>query len=228
MPRSVPIGDPLPQFGGMTSEVDVRNVILVVIDDLGVEQVRSSGKPADAAGFAPQPTLDALAARGVSFSRFYTAPACSMTRAKAKTGRHEFHTGMGGLAESTEQPLLLAETCLPRMIDLSTAGAVRCWMTGKHHISTFANGRERHPVLIGYEYWAGSLRNLERGSEDYYSWNRFEDRRGWPQAHVTRCNEWAPRQNFADALAWIREGPEPFFCWIAVYVPHTPYQRPPA
>lgn len=224
MPLAPPT--PVPKFG-LTSEVDVRNVILLILDDIGREQIRSSGKAADSGGFAPQPVLDALAARGVTFTRAYSTPACSMTRACAHAGRYGFHGGWGGLIESSEQPVLLTETCLPRMITQATDGAVRSGMFGKHHISTFANGRERHPVEIGFERYRGCLRNLERGSEDYYSWNRYSQDRGQAEATVTRCNTWAPSQTFQDALDWIREVGEPFFAWIALNTPHTPHQRPP-
>ena len=225
MPFGIPV--PIPQFG-LTSEGDVRNVLVVVIDDLGREQIRSSGKAADSAGFAPQPNLDALAARGVTFTRAYSAPACSMTRACAQTGRYGFHGGWGSLIESSQQPILLDETCLPRMITQATGGVTRSACFGKWHVSTFANGRERHPVLSGYERWRGSLRNLERGSEDYYSWNRVEDDRGGPGPVVRRCDRWAVSQNVDDCLEWVSEVKENWFAWVALNVPHTPYQRPPA
>lgn len=205
------------------------NLILWIDDDRGREQVRLSGRAADAAGYPPQPTWDSLAARGVTFTRAYSMPACSMTRANGLTGRYGFHTGLGGLAEGTAQPLLLDELCLPQMLKQASEGAVRTAAFGKWHVSTFANGAAKHPCAVGFEQWSGSLRNLERGSEDYYSWNRWEHRQGWGRALVERNTTWTPTQMVDDALAWLATigADEQFFLWLAPNAPHVPYQRPP-
>ena len=48
-------------------------------------------------GEIPTPNLDALAARGVRFTQFYSTPRCSPTRASLLTGLYPHQAGMGHL-----------------------------------------------------------------------------------------------------------------------------------
>lgn len=195
------------------------NVLIWVMDDMGREQIRPTGTLATA---AVQLNVEGLCQRGVRFTRAWSAPACSMTRANGQTGRYGFHTGVGALVESTQQPLLPAEVCLPRGLKRATGNGYQCGIFGKWHLSTAANGRGQHPLDCGWDVYQGCLRNLERGQESYYSWNR------WEGNSYKRCNEYAVTRNVTDALDWISTVNGPWLCWIAPNVPHSPYERPPA
>jgi arylsulfatase A-like enzyme len=68
------------------------NILLLIADDVGVEQFAPFGigsKPAST------PNLDALAARGMRFSRVWSQAMCSPTRATLLSGRYGFRTGVG-------------------------------------------------------------------------------------------------------------------------------------
>lgn len=66
------------------------NVILIMTDDLGWHDVGFNGNTE-----VKTPNLDALAAKGVIFNRFYSAsPVCSPTRASVMTGRHPLRTNI--------------------------------------------------------------------------------------------------------------------------------------
>ena len=56
------------------------NIIVILVDDLGWSDIGSYG------GEIATPNLDALAARGVRFTQFYSTPRCSPTRASLLTG----------------------------------------------------------------------------------------------------------------------------------------------
>lgn len=203
------------------------NVLVLIGDDQGREQLRPYGTLASAPKLL---SIERLCAGGVRFGRFWSMPACSMTRAALETGRYSFHTGIGGLVESTQQPVLPLEVLLPRGLKRATGNAYACGKFGKHHISTSANRRGKHPIDCGWDIYQGSLRNLERASESYYSWNRQDWRMqdGEVVGSVKRCNVWAPTQNVNDALAWINVQSGPWLAWVAFNTPHTPYMRPPA
>ncbi len=67
------------------------NIILMMADDLGWGDVRCfrPDSPIDT------PNLDAMAAAGMQFNRFYAAaPVCSPTRGSCLTGRHPFRYGV--------------------------------------------------------------------------------------------------------------------------------------
>ena len=66
------------------------HVIIVTSDDQGWSQAGCYGHP-----FLKTPHLDAMAANGLRFERFYAnAPVCSPTRAGILTGRSNNRTGV--------------------------------------------------------------------------------------------------------------------------------------
>ena len=66
------------------------NIILVMADDQGWGQTSYNGHPV-----LKTPNLDAMAANGLCFNRFYAAaPVCSPTRASVLTGRTNMRTGV--------------------------------------------------------------------------------------------------------------------------------------
>jgi Sulfatase len=75
------------------AQTDSRpNVILILVDDMGWSDIGSYGSK------IPTPNLDALAARGVRFTQFYSTPrCCSPTRASLLTGLYPHQAGMGHL-----------------------------------------------------------------------------------------------------------------------------------
>jgi arylsulfatase A-like enzyme len=66
------------------------NIVLLMADDLGW------GDPGFNGGtIIGTPNLDAMAASGLKFNRFYSAaPVCSPTRGSCLTGRHPFRYGV--------------------------------------------------------------------------------------------------------------------------------------
>ncbi len=76
-------------FFGCSSGVDarpepVRNIVFILIDDLGVMDLVCYGSD-----YYETPHLDALASQGMRFTEAYTAhPVCSPTRASILTGRY--------------------------------------------------------------------------------------------------------------------------------------------
>src|SRR5262245_52162050 len=68
------------------------NVLLLIADDLGVDQLAAYGIGANP---PPTPNLDQLIASGVLFQSAWSQPTCSPTRATIQTGRYGFRTGIG-------------------------------------------------------------------------------------------------------------------------------------
>ena len=66
------------------------NIILLMSDDQGWGDVGYNGNPV-----LKTPVLDAMAANGIRFDRYYAAaPVCSPTRASCLTGRHPYRYGI--------------------------------------------------------------------------------------------------------------------------------------
>lgn len=80
-----------PSFAA-NSRAGKPNVILVMADDMGYGDVGYNGHKT-----LKTPHLDAMAANGLRFNRFYAAaPVCSPTRGSALTGRHPSRYGIFG------------------------------------------------------------------------------------------------------------------------------------
>ena len=75
--------------GEGSSAGDRPNTLLLVADDLGYADLGSYGSD------IRTPNLDALAAEGIRFTQFHTAPLCAPTRAMLLTGNNNHVAGMG-------------------------------------------------------------------------------------------------------------------------------------
>ena len=85
------------------------NIIVILVDDMGWSDIGSYG------GEIPTPNLDALAARGVRFTQFYSTPRCSPTRASLLTGLYPHQAGMGHL-DNVIRDRVVGDDRPPRMI----------------------------------------------------------------------------------------------------------------
>ena len=134
------------------------NILLLLIDDIGPDQLRcfdpSHGITGLAAGpnlytgsypYAPTPNINRLASEGVRFARAYSSPICSPSRAQVQTGRYPFRTGLGGIvtqnARAKPYPhdrqgpdLPVAEYTLPEVLGLFAPSYTPA-MFGKWHLS---------------------------------------------------------------------------------------------
>ncbi|MFN7545792.1 MAG: sulfatase [Acidobacteriota bacterium] len=86
-----------------------RNVVLIVVDDLGYKDIRPYGSETHPVPY-PTPHLERLASESALFRRFYAAcPVCSPTRASILTGKYPVRTGITdwipGMADPPEAKL---------------------------------------------------------------------------------------------------------------------------
>src|SRR5690242_18473413 len=69
------------------------NIVLIVADDLGYSDLGCFGSEIST------PNIDALASQGQLFTNFYTAAACSPSRAMLLSGNDNHIAGLGDMAE---------------------------------------------------------------------------------------------------------------------------------
>jgi len=84
-----------PPFFEVKAPENAPNVVIVLIDDIGF------GGPSTFGGPIQTPTLDRLAAEGISYNNFHTTALCSPTRNALKTGRNHHTTNTGSIMESS-------------------------------------------------------------------------------------------------------------------------------
>lgn len=218
VPRAVFVALVALVFGFSTSRVDAQqNVLILLADDLGVDMVGCYGLGSD---LAPTPNIDALAAAGVRFENVWANPMCSPTRATILTGRYSFRTRIGSIVGVAGPSLSTTEHSIPRMLDAVSPFGYAHAAIGKWHLGSLS-APPTHPADLGFGHFSGSRGNLTQ-LETWFSWTKFVNAQ--PQ-HVPR---YVTSENVDDALGWIGQAPEPWFCYLAFNAPHEPWHSPPA
>ena len=179
------------------------NILLIVADDLGYADLGSFGSD------IRTPNLDALAAEGVIFTQFHTAPMCAPTRAMLLSGYEN----------------ALSDRIVPFPRLLQEAG-YRTYTAGKWHLG---NEEENSPTAAGF---TRSFNLLHGGGSHFSDKGFFEGGSlyredgvltAWPEgAYSTEL--------FTDRLLeFMEEGRgsgQPFFAFAAYTSPHWPLQVP--
>ena len=84
-----------PERFEVTAPKDAPNVVIVLIDDLGLGATSAFGGP------IRTPTMDMLASQGLRYNNFNTTALCSPTRMAIKTGRNHHTCNTGSIMESS-------------------------------------------------------------------------------------------------------------------------------
>jgi len=199
------------------------NILLLIADDLGVDSFGlygdedGDGTPDDGRTYAATPNLNRICQEGVRFTRAWSAPMCSPTRATILTGRYGFRTGIG-TAIGRDGGLDIGEPTLPRIMG---GHAYRTANIGKWHLGTDdALGGRSAPLNMGWSYFSGILLGALM---DYADWTRIEN--GVPHPET----RYATSANVDDALAWLasESSEAPWLLWMGFNAPHSPFHRPP-
>jgi arylsulfatase A-like enzyme len=213
------------------------NIVLIVLDDVGIDALRCYNPLVPT---ARTPVLSTLAARGVKFTKAYSHPICSPTRATIMTGRYPFRTGMGYLSlwGSATAP---QEYSLP-LSELTIAEALKagdpqytCGAFGKWHITKWND--PTHAIAQGFDYFAGS-EDLLGG---HFNWDltratasgHTTTHVGQPWVGTTGGGGTWNETTFSasvirkEATTWINGVQEPFFAYVCFNAPHSPWEVPP-
>jgi arylsulfatase A-like enzyme len=193
------------------------NIVMIVSDDLGFNDVSFHGSPQ-----VPTPHIDAIAAEGVTLMDYHVQPVCSPTRATIMSGRHVIHTGIYmPFQQGTALRLHLNYTLLPAY--LKQLG-YRTHMVGKWHLGQ--NVLAALPTGRGFDsyfgYWSGAedyfthdcrgAYDLADGVRTAFEFNNSYSTFLWTQKAVEVVEQ-------SDAA-------EPFFLYLAYQNIHWPLEAP--
>ncbi len=198
------------------------NILLIVADDLGYADLGCYG------GDIETPNIDALAANGLRFSRFYASPYCAPTRAMLLSGNDNHIAGMGIQSYASdsfgyEGKLSGRIATIPQV--LKQVG-YHTYMAGKWHLGSDSLS---NPYFKGFDeswinaYWGGNHYNnigLTRNSpKSIYTENG--QKRKWPEGAYST-------DFFTDKLIEYigknKDDEKPFFAYAAYTSPHWPLQ----
>ena len=193
-----------------------KNILLIVMDDLGLDSIGTYGVGAD---LPNTPIIDGIAQQGIKFTNVWSNPVCSPTRSTIQTGRYSFRTGIGYTVTSYSKGLATSEVALPKMLQLAGLNYSTAAF-GKWHLGNPANGGASSPNVAGYDHYSGALINVHP-PQTYYNWNNTVD------GVTTPKTGYLTSDTVDDARDWINNAQEPWLAQVAFHSAHTPYHRPP-
>jgi len=218
-----------------------HNVLLIIADDLGVDNLQAYHTILPYLTVVTPPTMpnvDALAANGVTFSRAWSNPTCTPTRAGVYSGFHAFEHGLthpglvnldpGGCGTSSlEQALASGLSGAPALAGVLPS-SYKSGLFGKWHVGGDCTDVNVYDTVneLGWDYYDGSF-------EDIKDQPLVNDYCSWPQHVINGVLQSTPETTYAtdyvvtEALAWIgSETASPWFATVAFNVPHTPLHDP--
>lgn len=187
------------------------NIVFILADDYGTGEVGCYG-----ADNYKTPHIDALAAKGIRFTNFYTAALCGPSRALILTGRYAFRTGATN-QDATGRFTPAAEKMMPSM--LKPAGYVTS-MVGKW------GQLPAGPKAFGFDDWL-----TFKGSGVYWSNSKGEKGISYElneKALKLKDDEYMPDLMHAHAVKFIRENKDkPFYLYYSLSGVHGDIVRTP-
>jgi len=219
-------GEAAPQAGTATPR---PNIVILIMDDAAFMDLGAYG------GEARTPNIDALAARGSLFTRYYSSPLCSPSRAMLLTGMDNHLTGVATIPEVLPkahegQPgyTMRLEPGVTTLAERLKPLGYRTLMTGKWHLGSGegdlpkAHGFDRSFALdaSGADNWE------DKSYMPYYAdapW--YED-----DVPASLPDDFYSSEFIVDQMmTYLDEGDgeAPFFAYLAFMAVHIPVQAPP-
>ena len=214
-----------------TANQSQPNILLIVADDLGYSDIGAYGSE------IATPNLDDLAAKGITFTNFYSGPTCSVTRAMIMSGMDSHIAGLGNMAETVADNQLGQpgyEGHLNKRVDsmaeiLGSAG-YHTYMSGKWHLGLY---HDQSPYSRGFDqsfallYGGGSHFADMAGGDEHRNPLLYRDN--------GRLINKLPKDFYSTTFYTDRlieqidsniDDGKPFFAYLAYTAPHWPLQAP--
>ena len=176
------------------------NILYVDIDSLRPDHLGCYGYHR-----ATSPNIDAIAAEGLRFTNCYTPDApCLPSRTAMTTGRFGFHTGVvnHGGERSVMFPYGRERGFRDNWTDPNWASQFK---NNGYHTVAFSPFAERHGA---WHWYAGFMEIHNTGGGGQETANVI----------APQVNDWLERKG--------NTSEKPFFMWLNVWDPHTPYRTP--
>ena len=213
----------VPVTAATTGSPPKPNIILCMTDDQGWGDTGYNGHPE-----LKTPNLDAMAAAGVRFDRFFSAhPMCSPTRASCLTGRSPTRY----VCMTWGHDLPLREVTIAEAVKTTgyATGHFGKWHLGGIEHAAGGTGRglpesfdpkPRHPGNQGFDEWWSAGNNYDLGYEYvYHNGEQVPPRQGdTSDVLMSEALEWIGKQAAAK---------KPFLAVIWFPSPHGPHQATP-
>ncbi|MCP4846462.1 MAG: sulfatase-like hydrolase/transferase [Verrucomicrobiaceae bacterium] len=216
-----------------------NNVLLLILDDWGIDASELYNSAGAGIQLANMTNLRRLLYssgvisddpdKGLLFTRGYSQPICSPTRATLLTGRQTYQHGVGNPGQDSTLPA--GETTFPEIIS-AQAPQYGLASFGKWHLGSGNTG----PRTTGG--WPNFSGTLQGRNADYNAWTRIKIEDGTLidrgtaivdlVANGTYTSPYATTVQVDEAVSFINsQGDDPWVIWMGFNAPHDPFQDPP-
>ena len=190
------------------------NVVIVITDDQGYGDLAFTGNPA-----INTPTLDTLRMQGTLLNNFHVDPTCAPTRSALMTGRYSDRVGVW----HTVQGRSMLRRHEITMADVFSSNGYATGHFGKWHLGDCYPYR---PEDRGFQHCIYHQAGGVGQAPDYWGNDYFDDTyivNGKHQRFEGFCTDiW-----FDEGMKFIKANKKkPFFAYIAMNAPHSPYYCP--
>jgi arylsulfatase A-like enzyme len=205
------------------------NVLVILYDDTGQAAWSTYG------GRINMPTLDRLAANGLTYSQWHTTAICSPTRSTFLTGRNHHQNGFAGIAEAAQGYPGYSSHIPPENATMATVLRKAGWSTfwiGKNHnvpIDEWGMGatKENWPLGMGYDRFYGFI----GGETNNWYPDLAEDNHFVDQPYLPEDGYHLSKDLTDKAMAFIRDSKQsepdkPWYLWFCPGANHAPHHCP--
>ncbi len=205
------------------------NVLIVLYDDTGLAAWSPYG------GRINMPTLDKLAANGVTYTQWHTCALCSPTRSTILTGRNHHLNGMACITEGANgfpgASGRIPDECATVANVMRDNGWSTYWIGKDHNVPeqdiASGAGRNMWPLQMGFDRFYGFLGGeTNQWYPDLVEDNRFIEAPYGPEEGYHLSKDLADQ-----AIQMIRDQKSsnpsrPWFMWLNPGANHAPHQAP--
>lgn len=208
---------------------DAPNVLVILYDDTGCAAWSPYG------GRISMPTMDRLAANGLTYTQWHTTAVCSPTRSTFLTGRNHHANGFGSISEMAvgfpgycghipPENGTIAQV-------LRDAGWTTLWI-GKNHnvpVDAFSIGatKKKWPLGLGYDRFYGFI----GGETNQWYPTLIEDNHFIDQPYQPEDGYHLSKDLADKAITFIRDSKQsepdkPWYMWYCPGANHAPHHAP--
>jgi arylsulfatase A-like enzyme len=226
------IRDSVPDWSAFTSEPAAEgspNVLVVLYDDTGLAAWSPYG------GRINMPTMDRLAANGLTYAQWHTTALCSPTRSTFLTGRNHHLNGFASISESSTGFPGYSSHIPPSNATIATvlrdAGYSTFWV-GKNHNTpidawTAGSSRKEWPLAQGFDRFYGFV----GGEANQWFPSLAEDNHFIDQPYGPEDGYHLSKDLADKAISFIRdvkqsEPGKPWYMWYCPGANHAPHHAP--
>ena len=205
------------------------NVLVVLYDDTGQAAWSPYG------GRINMPTMDRLAANGLTYSQWHTTALCSPTRSTMLTGRNHHANGFATISESSTgfpgyNSHIPPENATMANI-LRDAGWSTFWVGKNHNVPidewTMGSSKKNWPLAQGYDRFYGFI----GGETNNWYPSLAEDNHYIDQPYLPEDGYHLSKDLADQALRMIRDSKQtepdkPWYLWFCPGANHAPHHAP--